>query len=328
MAKLEVIGLGAMNLDLFYSVERVVIDGETAVKSFTACPGGSAANTIYALAKLGVSTGFVGIVGNDTNGRLLLRSINSVGVDSTRIKTRAKAATGTVLAITDGLGNRALYVSPGVNNLLNKNDIDLDYLNQAAIVHISPFASEEQFHLQNDLVKHLAPSVKISFAPGALYASRGLAALQAILSRTHILFVNRDEIETLTGEPFQQAAETCLKQGCQQVVVTLGKGERLTGIKRVAAAFLRDNHRECFVVPWKSRKQSIVDATGAGDAFTAGFLYGFLKGNHPHENGLAGDLLARFSLDCLGARHGLPTLARLKQAYMDIYHKALDVTEP
>jgi ribokinase len=54
-----------MNMDNIYSVERILADGETTVEDFRLSPGGSAANTIYALAKLGVSTGFIGAVGGD-----------------------------------------------------------------------------------------------------------------------------------------------------------------------------------------------------------------------------------------------------------------------
>ncbi len=323
MAKLEVVGLGAMNLDLFYSVERVVTDGETAVKAFAASPGGSAANTIYALAKLGARTGYVGVVGNDGNGRLLLRSLNSAGADTSRTKTKAEAPTGTVLAITDGLGHRALYVSPGVNNLLDTKDIDLAYLNQASVVHLSPFASEKQFQLQKDIVRQLASRVMLSFAPGALYAARGLQALKSILSTTRILFANRAEIEILTGQDFQEGANTCLERGCQNVVVTLGKGKRVVGVKGLVTAYIKDKVNEYFVVPKRLRTESMVDTTGAGDAFAAGFLYGLLKKKNPHECGLLGDLVARFSLSCLGARDGLPTAAQLNQAYPNLYHKPL-----
>ena len=63
MSKVEVIGLGALNMDNIYRVERILDDGEAVVKDFAAFAGGSAANTIYGLARLGVSTGFIGAVG-------------------------------------------------------------------------------------------------------------------------------------------------------------------------------------------------------------------------------------------------------------------------
>ena len=63
MSNSEVVGLGALNTDNIYRVERILEDGETVVKESASFPGGSAANTIYGLARLGVSTGFIGAAG-------------------------------------------------------------------------------------------------------------------------------------------------------------------------------------------------------------------------------------------------------------------------
>jgi len=62
MSNIEVVGLGALNIDRIYQVERILDDGEGIIDEATSSPGGSAANTIYGLAKLGVKTGFAGVV--------------------------------------------------------------------------------------------------------------------------------------------------------------------------------------------------------------------------------------------------------------------------
>ena len=59
MSSVEVVGLGALNIDRVYQVERILDDGETVVDKTESFPGGSAANTVYGLARLGVSAGFV-----------------------------------------------------------------------------------------------------------------------------------------------------------------------------------------------------------------------------------------------------------------------------
>ena len=88
MSKIEVIGLGALNMDNIYQVERILEDGETVVKESAAFPGGSAANTIYGMAKLGVSTGFIGVVGDDAEGKLLRQDFQEAGVDTSQIKVK------------------------------------------------------------------------------------------------------------------------------------------------------------------------------------------------------------------------------------------------
>jgi len=85
MGSLEIIGFGAMNIDRLYLVERILTDGEAPIKGVTLSPGGSAANTIYGLAKLGMATGFIGAIGDDDLGQMLLSDFESVGVDSSRI---------------------------------------------------------------------------------------------------------------------------------------------------------------------------------------------------------------------------------------------------
>jgi len=72
MNHIEVVGLGALNIDHLHRVERILDDGETVVKETISSPGGSAANTLYGLARLGVSTGVAGVVGDDAEGKTLL----------------------------------------------------------------------------------------------------------------------------------------------------------------------------------------------------------------------------------------------------------------
>lgn len=321
MSKMQVVGLGALNMDYLYRVERILTDGETVVKDLTVAPGGSAANTAYGLAKLGVKTGFVGAVGDDADGEALVQDFQSVGIDTRRIKIKPKARSGAVLCLTDSLGRRSLYVSPGANSLLSRDDLDLGYINQAQILHVTSFADEAQFQISLELIDKLKPSIKLSFSLGALYTVRKLKALKPIISKAHVLFMNHHEIEQLTGKDMVAGAETCLKLGCRIVVVTLGKGRRLelsTGTIDNAVCYIRDTENE-YAVEASTKPVPQVDATGAGDAFAAGFLYGLLNGKRLEECGRLGDTVARFVIGKLGTRAGLPTPKELAQSYKRLY---------
>ncbi len=109
--------LGALNIDHMYRVERILDDGEAVVNEAKLFPGGSAANTIYGLAKLGVNTGYTGVVGGDEEGKLLLQDFQRVGVDTSQIRVKSEVKTGSVLCISDRLGRHSLYVVPGANSL-------------------------------------------------------------------------------------------------------------------------------------------------------------------------------------------------------------------
>ena len=313
MSKIQIIGVGALNIDLIYKVERILEDGETAVDWAKSFPGGSAANTIYGLAKLGVSTGFCGAVGDDKEGKTLLNDFKKVGVDTSHILVKPKAKTGSALCLSDRGGRRSLYVQPGANSQLDLDDLDFGYINQAEIVHLTSFADDSQFQLSLGLILRLDASVKLSFSPGAIYSVKGIDTLSPFLSRTHLLFVNQSELQQMTRDDVQGGAQKCLQTGCRIVVVTLGKGKKLG--KTTAVGYIRDADNEYVIEPPSHNLGAEVDTTGAGDAFSAGFIYGVVKGKGLAECGRLGDFVAKLCISRTGARHGLPTAEELALRY-------------
>jgi len=342
MSNIEVIGIGAINIDCLCQVKELVTDSETVMEHIKTAPGGSAANTIYGLAKLGIRTGFIGSIGDDAEGKASVRDLEAVGIDTSQVQIKKGEKTGYALCLSDKLGRRSIYVLPGANNMLEWKDVSLTYLNQAKIVHLSSFVEDKQFSIQIKLVEKLSNSVKISFAPGVLYAIKGIKALSPLLSRTHILFINREEIEQLTGKDFTTGAKECLQLGCEIVVVTLGKGlasesgkiftSYICHGKKEYKIESRLRHceafplRHCEVLPFRHCEERVSrsperskgdeaipgeaqpEATGAGDAFAAGFLFGFLKGGKLEQCGQLGDRMARYAMSKAGAREGLPGL--------------------
>lgn len=313
---IEVVGLGALNIDHIKIVERILEDGEAVALETKSTPGGSAANTIYGLARLGVSAGFCGVVGDDDYGKTLLQDFQKVGVDTSQIRVKNGTKTGTVLCLSDRLGRRSLYVVPSANSLLTIDDLDPAYINRAGMLHLTSFANEAQFKVVLELVDKLASPVKLSFAPGALYAAKGLKNLAPILKRTYLLFINQNEMRQLTGKDVTNGAEDCLKQGCQMVVVTLGTGGKIK--KTTAVGYIRDAKQEHIIEPLSGGIGAEMDTTGAGDAFAAGFIYGLLKGKGLEDCGRLGNLVARFCITKMGAREGLPTLKELTQHYQGL----------
>ncbi len=321
MSSIEIVGLGALNIDHLYKVDRILDDGEAVVNESKSFPGGSAANTIYGLAKLGVNTGFAGVVGDDAEGKILVEDFQKVGVDTSQIRVKTGAKSGLVLCLSDRLGRRSLYVVPGANNRLTIDDIDLSYINQARIVHLSSFADDRQFKVLLELTDRLDLSTRLSFAPGALYTAKGLKALTPILSRSYVLFINQNEMRQLTSKDITAGAEICLKQGCHIVVVTLGRGTRLELASRTVTAtcYIRNAEGEYVVEPDRRGIGAEVDTTGAGDAFATGFLYGLLKDKDLNQCGRLGDIVAQFSIAKMGARQGFSTLNQLSQRYRELY---------
>ncbi len=291
MRVFDIVGFGALNLDELYRVQRLLDDDEGEVVFAGAYPGGSAANTIYALAQLGLRAGFLGAVGDDDAGRALLESFKSVGVDTSGIAIKPKAKTGRALGFIDAQGRRTLYIEPGANSLLRKADIDLSYVARTQFIHMSSFVDEEQWAIQCELVRAISPKTLVSFAPGALLARRGLRVLYPVLKRTHVLFLNRRELELLahTDDP-AIGARSLLKAGPQIIAVTLGAD----------GSYVTDGKRAYRVEA--PRVKRVVDTTGAGDAFAAGFLYGLFEERDLKECAELGAQLARAAVGQLGGR--------------------------
>jgi ribokinase len=297
---MDFVGIGALNLDRLYKVEKIAEgDEEIAIQETTEAPGGSAANTIYALGKLGMSTGFIGAVGNDAEAKVVLDSLKSVGCDTSLIKIKTDARTGLIIGIVDPKGERALYIAPGANNLLSEDDLDFGYLDQMDSLHISSFVSDTQLELQKKAVEKLNPENKLSFAPGSLYAKKGFRELEPIMKRTNVLFLNEAEAKILTKKDYKEASEFLIGYGCKIVAVTLKeKGCYVTDgtLKEHVAAMETD----------------VKDTTGAGDAFCAGFLFGLSQGRTLRECGRLGNFVAARCIMKIGARSGLPELSELE----------------
>jgi ribokinase len=287
----EVIGFGALNCDKICQVDDLAPPGrETGVFSVTRQPGGSAANTIVGLARLGVRAGFVGTIGSDREGSLLLDDFKREGVDLHGI-AKAKGNTGTALIFIDSHGERAIYVLPSVNDTFVT--ANFDYAKQAKIVHLSSFMGIDQLRMQISFVQQLRGSrVKISFSPGNIYAKLGLNELKPLIERSLVLFLNKEEASALTGSSDVEEVASILDEGAHIVAVTLGdKG-----------SYVVTRSKSLNLPPYKS---DITDTVGAGDAFAAGFLYGQLTGKDPRKSGLYGNFMASKSIAQLGGRKGL-----------------------
>lgn len=316
MADLHVVGLGAINVDRVYLVERVLLDGEAVVKHKQETGGGSAANTIYALAKLGLGCGVAGAVADDPAGSRLLGELRSVGVDVSNVAVKSEATTGEALCIADPESNRSIYLSPGANSKLTRDDIPMKFLSSARLVHFSAFADPTQKQVTRAIVRALPQDVLVSFAPGMVYCREGLGHIEDIIRRCQILFLNRQELKLLTGQDIPDGARVCSELGCRTVVVTLGGDSPV-------AAYIRQGEEAFMVSALKPRDFAAVDSIGAGDAFAAGYIWGFLAGKEPAVCGSLGHTMSLFAVSSLGARSGLPNLQQLKDRYLSLYGAGL-----
>ena len=154
--RFDVVCFGALNVDRLYKVRRISkAEEENVILDYKELPGGSAANTAVGLARLGVKTGYIGKIADDPPGRLLLEDFENVGVDTHGITTSQRGRSGSVIGFVDEQGARALYVDPGVNDLIDSDEIALGYVSESKFLHLTSFVGEKPLEAQMRLVNRL-----------------------------------------------------------------------------------------------------------------------------------------------------------------------------
>jgi ribokinase len=300
MTSFDAVGFGALNVDKLFKVNKIAIaEEESFVTDFKEACGGSAANTTVGLARLGCKVGFIGKVADDREGRMLLKDFRREGVDTSGMIMAGRGRSGTVMGFVDEKGERALYVDSGVNDTIEFEETKKEYVFKTKFLHLTSFIGEKSFQAQKKLIETLPKNVKISLDPGELYARKG-AALEPIVKKTFVLMPHVKELELLTGTAdYKKGADILCRKGVKIVAVKLGsKGCYVTDGK--------ENHlTEAF-------KVKVVDTTGAGDAFCAGFLYGLISGKSLYECGRISNFVASRCIMKMGARIGLPHLEDLE----------------
>lgn len=295
---LDIIGWGALNVDRLCKVkEFACVDGETFIDTETRSCGGSAANTVIAASKLGLNTGCIGKIGNDSNGKLIYNYLkeNNVNIDNLILK---KGETGEVIGFVDRDGERKLYVNPKINDTITKDEIKTNYLKDTQILHITSFVGKNpeypSIDTQMEIIKELSSSFIISSDPGMLYVNRGKQFMDNLLKYTDILLINKEELLITTG-----------KDNVQEAIDEISNKVKILVVKLSTKGSIVKQYDEQYHI--KPFKVDTVDTTGAGDAYNAGFLYGLLKNYSLEEAGIIGSYIAAKSTTKAGATEAVPT---------------------
>ena len=280
---MDVVGFGALNVDLVYEVDLSLLGIETGrerigkYEEFKSLlqylkdkksikmksGGGSAANTIYALSKMGFSCGYIGKIGKDKDGEFLLEGLKKEGVDTSKILQNQNEKSGLCIVLLDKRKDRSIIILPNANDSLSYSEIDIDYINKAKFLHITSLLGKVPFEAQKIIAQKT--KAKISFDPGEPHVKRGLKELSPILKSSFIVFPSQEEVRMLTGKDYKNGAREMLNYGIKIVACTRGdKG-----------SYILSKNEE---IELPSEEAEVVDTTGAGDVYAAGFLAGLLKG--------------------------------------------------
>ena len=300
----EVIGFGALNVDKLYSVENIASkDEESFIKGETDTPGGSAANTMVGLSRLGCSTSIIGKIAEDDDGDLIEYNLAINGIYTNNLIYSETGATGKCLGFVDSNGERCLYIDPGVNDEIRLDEINPLNIMRCKIMHYTSFVGDS-FNTQIELLDLLNKECILSFDPGMLYVQKGFDELKPILERTDILLINESELRLLCNNnesSLKELAIGFLDMGIETVVIKQGS----------KGVFAMNNNETCEV---ESYKCDVVDTTGAGDSFNSGFLYSYLKGYDLEKSCQIGNWVASKAIEGFGMEK-FPSLKDLEDFF-------------
>ncbi len=313
MKKFDMISMGAALIDMIAHVERFPVeDDEVFVPKLEISCGGAAANTAVACAKLGLNSAFIGKLGiDDEFGKIIIRDFEKTRVDTSLLKYSKEYGTGSCFVALSKTGERQLYAHSGAANVLSAEDIKEDEIIQSKILYLSSLKNTEPFIEAAKIARKC--DIPVILNPGMLIIEQGFHAIKPLLQLIDIFIFSYKEFSSLLSiqepdlplENIKEKLKELFALGIRAIVVTMGS--------KGSALFVHDSD-EIALVP--SNKVEVVDTTGAGDAFSAGFMYSFSKKftfdfNELKAHLAVGNLVAAKCIQQIGARNGLPTLDEL-----------------
>ena len=267
----DAICLGELLIDF---VPTVTGTGLTDAPAFIKAPGGAPGNVAVGLARLGVSSAFMGKVGDDAFGHFLAHTLAETGVDVSplRFATEARTALAFVSLRADGEREFMFYRHPSADMLFNPREVDVEAIHRAKLLHfgsISLIGEPSRGATLYAVDTARAAGCLISYDPNLrlpLWSDANTArdGMLLGLKKAHVVKLSDDESEFLTGLGDLDAARKALwHDELKLLVVTRG---------RAGCVYFTPN----FSGEVESFTVEAIDATGAGDGFVAGLLQGLL----------------------------------------------------
>ena len=293
---------GTINTDLVARLRRAPEAGETVTGySFSVFGGGKSANQAVAAARSGARAVMLGAVGEDDFGRQRLADLRAEGIDTESVGVSHEAASGVALiTVEESTGqNRIAYV-PGATLTVTPEDA------LAALARAEPAVVLMTLELPTATLEALVDAAGPTGATIMLNATPEAITAAPILRRVDVLVVNETEAAELLGhsvdpDTAESAAEALAALGPGVVVVTLG----------AAGAVVLDHGRPSRV---PAPSVTVVDTTGAGDAFCGAAAARLAEGASATEAARAGVVAGSIAASRAGAQPSMPTRAEIDAA--------------
>jgi sugar/nucleoside kinase (ribokinase family) len=301
----DILCIGLINVNLLVRpIDKSVFDIDvTLVDNIDLLPGGDALNEAVVLAKLGNSVGLIGKVGTDVFGDAILKTLEDNHVNTKNISVDSNVKTSACVVLIDETGNRNFATFRGANSVLSIKDIDLSVIKKTKIVNIGSLFALKL--LDRDGIEEIFKEAKLNNVVTAADTKQdtynlGFDGIKGILKYTDFFLPSYDEAAFLTKEKDPvKMAEIFLSAGVKTVVIKLGS----------KGCYIKSASESHMIGPYEDTE--VVDTTGAGDNFVAGFLTGVIKGWDFKKCGIFGNATGSVSVQKVGAISGVSSLEQV-----------------
>lgn len=313
---LDVISIGDCTIDVFLNVAEGSVQCSVKEDKCTICfnygdkvpvkeviqiPGtGNASNFAIGSSRLGLKSGIITIVGNEGSGEMILENFKKEKVNTHYLEYDRRSPTN-YSAIINFAGERTIFSHHEDRKYkfpkINKNDIPKwIYLTSTGHGYEKLYQKTIEF-----CQKH---NVKLGFNPGTLQVRGGLAKIRSVIRHSNVMIVNKDEAKMILGikEPrdIKHLLKSIHNHGPEIVVITDGEKGAYShdGVSFIHADILGSK---------------VVERTGAGDAFSTGFISAIIHGANCCEALQWGTLNSDSVIQYIGPQKGLLTLSQMRQ---------------
>lgn len=281
---------GSMNL----------IDTERAVELYRAMhaavemSGGSAANTMCGVRSLGGRASYIGKVSDDELGRVFGHDLRAVGV-SFRAGADPGVPTGRSMIVVTPDAQRSMNTYLGASSLLGPPDVDVDAVAHSAVLYMEGYLfdrdeAKEAFRFAAGCAHDHGRLVSLTLSDSFCVDRHRTDFVKLVRDDVDILFGNIEELRALYEVESLDEAFTRVRSQCRLAVITAGKhGSHVVTPDEIVDVSAEPVAR-------------VLDTTGAGDLYAAGFLYGYTKGLDLAECGRYGSIAAAEVISHVGPR--------------------------
>ena len=270
-------------------------------------PGGSVCNTMRAMARLGADVGYIGKIGDDSEGKVYEEETKKAGVTPFFVHTEGISGCSTVLISPDGERTMATFLGPAAT--LSDNEIADDILRRYDCLYIEGYLISNEKLFLPILKRAKSLGLKVALDLSNFNIVNGFKDLlkEVIPAYVDILFSNESEAEAYTGLPAREAIGV-ISGDVEISVVTIGKDGVLA----------KDKDR---MIHDAAISSNVIDTTGAGDNFAAGFLFGYSRGATLEQSAQIGSILSGNVIEAVGAQIPEERWVQIKLKVDDILRK-------